>query len=90
MSRRPKALDGRVDETLRLGGLGDIALHGDGFATGGCDGGDHGVRAGLAGGVVDDDGGAFGGERLGDGGADTLGCAGDDCDFTCKFAHMIF
>ena len=40
------------------------------------------VRAGLAGGVVDDDGRAFGGERFGDGGSDALGCAGDDCDFT--------
>ena len=63
---------------------------GDGLAAGGGDGGDDGVGAGLAGGVVDDDGGAFGGERLGDGGADAFGGAGDDCDFTCELAHDVF
>ena len=40
---------------LRVGGLGDVAVHGDGLAAGRRDGGDDRVRAGLAGGVVDDD-----------------------------------
>ena len=83
-----EVLDGCVDEALSLSGLRDIATDGDGFATGGCDGGDHIVRTSLAGGVVDDDGGALRGERFGDGGSDTLGCAGDDCDFTCELAHI--
>src|SRR4029077_18088848 len=83
-----EVLDGCVHEALSLGGLRDIATDGDGFATGGGDGGDHSIRTSLAGGVVDDDGGAFGGERFGDGGSDTLGCAGDDCDFTCELAHI--
>ena len=83
-----EVLDGRVDDALGFGGLGDVAADGDGLATGGGDGGDDGFGAGLAGGVVDDDGCAFGGERLGDGGADTLGCAGDDCDFACELAHI--
>jgi hypothetical protein len=84
-------LDGRVDDALGFrGGLGDVAAHGDGLAAGRGDGGDNGVRAGLAGGVVDDDGCAFRGERLGDGGSDALGCAGDDCDFACELAHVRF
>ena len=83
-----EVLDGGVDDALGFGGLGDVATDGDGLATGGGDGDDDGVRAGLAGGVVDDDGGAFGGERFGDGGSDTLGCASDDCDFTCELAHI--
>src|SRR6266850_2609958 len=85
-----EVLDGCVDEALSLSGLGDVAMDGDGFATGGGDGGDHRVGASLAGGVVDDDAGAFSGERFGDGGSDTLGCAGDDCDFTCELAHISY
>ena len=85
-----EVLDGGVDDALGLGGLGDVAADGDGLAAGGGDGGDDGVGAGLAGGVVDDDGGAFGGERFGDGGADALGCAGDDCDFACELAHNCY
>jgi hypothetical protein len=52
----PVVLDGGVDDALGVGGLGDIALDGDGFATGFVNGGDDGFRAFLAGGVVDDDG----------------------------------
>ena len=83
-----KVFDGCVDDALRFGGLGDVAPHGDSLAAGRGDGGDDGVRAGLAGGVIDDDGCAFRGEGFGDGGADAFGCAGDDCDFACEFAHM--
>ena len=83
-------LDGRVDDALGFGGLRDVAPNGDGFAAGGGDGGDDGLGAGLAGGVIDDDGCAFGGEGLCDGGADALGGAGDDRDFTCELAHIVF
>ncbi len=38
----------------------------------------------FAGGVVDDDGGTCGGEILGDSGADALGCAGNDGDFSLE------
>jgi hypothetical protein len=82
-----ESFDGCFDELLRIGGLGDIATDCDGFASVGGYGGDYDVRASFAGGVVDHHGGAFGGERFGDGGSDTLGCAGDDCDFTFKLAH---
>ena len=64
--------------------------HGDSLATGCGDGGDDSVRAGLAGSVVYDDRCAFCGECLGDGGSDAFGCAGNDCDFTCEFAHVFF
>src|SRR5690242_2619978 len=83
-----EVLDGCVDKALSLWGLRDIAADGDSFATGGGDRGDHLIRTSLAGGVIDNDGGAFSGERFGDGGADALRCAGDDCDFTCKLAHI--
>ena len=37
--------------------------------------------------VVDDDVGAFLREADGDGGADALAAAGDQCDLACEFAH---
>jgi hypothetical protein len=37
--------DGCLDDAPRLGGLGDVAMHGDGLATGCGDGGDNCVRA---------------------------------------------
>ena len=55
-------LDGGVDDGLRVGGLGDVAFDGYGFAAGLGDGVDDFVGAGFAGGVVDDDGGASGSE----------------------------
>ena len=72
---------------LDFGGLGDVGLHGDGLASGGGDLRDDLVGAGLAGGVVDDDRRAFGGEVLGDGGADAFGGSGDDGDFPCEFVR---
>jgi hypothetical protein len=57
-------------------------MDGDGLAAGRGDGVDDGLRAGLAGRVVDDDRGALGGERLGDRGADAFRGAGDDGDLT--------
>src|SRR6476619_3904237 len=43
-----KALDGGVDDTLGLRGLGDVAMHGNRFAAGVRDGSDKGVRACFA------------------------------------------
>ena len=48
---------------------------------------------GFAGGVVDDDRRAFGGEVFGNGRADAFGRAGDDGDFAGQFfvrAHVVF
>src|SRR5260221_1088443 len=42
-----EVLDGCVDEALSLSGLGHVAMDGDGFATGGRDGGDHSIGASL-------------------------------------------
>ena len=55
-------LDGGVDDALCLGGLGDVATDGDSLAAGCGDGVDNGSRAGLAGGVIDNDRRAFCGE----------------------------
>jgi hypothetical protein len=55
-------LDSCVDDALSPGGLRDIATDGDGFATRGGDGRNHLIRTSLAGGIVDDDGGALSGE----------------------------
>src|SRR5688572_1619261 len=82
-------LDRRVDNGLRIGLLGDVAANGDRLAAGGGDAGDNGLGALLAGGIVDDDGRAFGGEGRGDGGADALGCAGDEGDFSGELAHVL-
>src|SRR4029077_16263703 len=45
------------------------------------------VCTSLAGSVVHHYGCTFCSQRLGDGGSDAFGCACDDCDFTCEFAH---
>ena len=76
---------------VRFGGLRHIALDRDGLAARLGNAGDHGIRALLIGGIADDDGGARGTQRLGDGGSDALGGAGNDGDFSCKSAHdLIF
>ena len=67
--------------------LGNVSCNGHGLAAGRSDGGDDFICAGLTGGVIDDDGSAFGGERLGDGGSDAFGGAGNDCDFTFELGH---
>jgi hypothetical protein len=79
--------DGCFDNTLCFGRLGDVSRHGDGFATSRGDGGDNCVCTSLAGNVVHYYGCTFCSQRLGDGGSDAFGCARDDCDFTCEFAH---
>ena len=77
-----------VDESFGFRGFGNVSTDGDCLATGSSYGANDGIRAGFAGGVVDDDGGAFCGERFCDGGSDALGCAGDNCDFTFELAHI--
>ena len=91
-------VDEDVEAAVRLFGLGeefgdvglpgDVALDGDGLAACGGDVGDDLVGSGLAGGVVDDDAGAGGGEGLGDAGSDALGRAGDDCYLIGELAHL--
>jgi hypothetical protein len=83
-------LDGCIDDSLCLGCFGDVAFHGDSLAAGRGDGCDDSVRAALARGIIYDYRCAFCGEGLGDSGSDTFGCAGNDGDFTCKLAHVLF
>ena len=82
-----------LEQAVDVRFLRDIGLNRDGPAALGGDLGDDLVRAGPAGGVIDDDGGSFRGELFGDGGADAFGRAGDDRDFAVQFfgdvvAHM--
>jgi hypothetical protein len=81
-------LDRRVDHALRSRAGGDVAADGDRVAAGRGNRGDHRVRTRLAGCIVDDDGRAFGGERLGDGGSDALGRSGDDGHLAVELAHV--
>src|SRR3984957_9844173 len=73
------------EELVDVGLLGDVALNGDGFAALADDFVDDFVRALFAGGVINDDRGAFGAELPGDGGADAFRCAGDDRYFPFEF-----
>ena len=84
------ALDRGLDDPARVVGLGHVAADGDRLAAVGGDGRHDGLRPGLAGGVVDDHRGTLGGERLGDGGADALGRAGDHCNLAGEPAHDRF
>ena len=86
----PVVRDGGVDDALRVGGLGHVAAHGDGLAASFEDFVDGLVRTGFAGGVVDDHGRPLGGEGFGDGGSDAFGSSGNDGDFSCEFAHVVF
>jgi hypothetical protein len=73
--------------TVRL--LRDIGLHRNGLAALAGDLGHHAVGAVLAGGVVDDDRRAFIRQMRGDGGADSLGCAGHDRHLVRELAHVL-
>jgi hypothetical protein len=79
--------DGGIDNALCVGGLLDIAAHGDRVAAGLRNGGDDCISACLAGGVVDDDRRAFRGERFSNGRADTFRCAGYDGYFAGELGH---
>jgi hypothetical protein len=81
-------LKGRIDDGLRVGGLGDVALDGYGFAAGLGDGLDDHVGTGFAGGVVNDHGGASGSEGCGDCCADAFRGSCNDGDFSCEGAHV--
>ena len=83
-----EVFDGSVDEAFGFRSLGYVSADGDGLATCLGDCANDGIGTGLARCVVDDDGGAFGGERFSNGGSDSLGSAGDDCDFSCELAHI--
>jgi len=65
-------LDGCVDNALRAGCLRHVAMHSESLAAVFGDMSDDGVRARLAGGIIDDHRCAFSGERLGDGGSDAF------------------
>lgn len=65
--------------------FGDVRLYCDSLAA--CTGYicDDLVGAFLAGSIVNDDCGTFGGEMFGDGSTNALGGSGDDGDFSCEF-----
>ena len=79
VSQRLQAMD---CEVVDVGFFGEVCVDGGGAAAVGDDFGDDFVGPFLAGGVVDDDRCAGGGEGFGDGGADAFGGARDDRDFT--------
>ncbi len=68
-------------------GLGDVGLDSDRFAPFFGDMTDDVVGARLAGGVIDDDGGAFGGEMFRDRSADSLRRSSHNSNFPSQFAH---
>src|ERR1700733_6578549 len=73
--------DGGVNDSVRAGGFGYVALYGDGGPAGFLNGGDDVISPGLTRSIVDHDGGAFCGQGFNDTSADAFGCAGNDCDF---------
>ena len=77
-------------ETLDVGLLGHVRLHGNGPSTVLFNLGDDAVSTLIARGVVDDNGRALGGHMFGDRRADSLGCAADDCNFPFKFLHCLY
>jgi hypothetical protein len=70
------------EQAADVGRPGHVGLHREGPAALARDLGDDPVGPLLAGGVVDDDGRALGGQLLCDGGADPLGRAGDNRDLS--------
>jgi hypothetical protein len=70
------------EETLNFFGLGNIGLDGDGLPAVLRDVIDDRLGAGLAAGIVDDDGGALGRHVFRDRGADSLGCPRNQGDFS--------
>ncbi len=67
-----------------------IRLNGDGFSTVAGDFSNHLVRAGFAGGVIDDDGSSFSPEVCGDGRADAFGGSGDHCHLAAELVGICF
>ena len=75
MSSRPNAFFASAKRRAISALFRDVGLHRDGLGRLADDLGNDAVGPFLAGGVVDDNGRALGGQMLGDGGADPLGCA---------------
>jgi hypothetical protein len=81
---RTERLHGRGHDFFHIAGVGEIAVHGSGFAALGGDRCDHALGRRFAGAVVDGDRRTLGGEANRDLGADTLGCAGYQRHFAFK------
>ncbi len=88
MSIRPNASIAVLDHALDVGGVADVGLDGDGFASDVFDGGDERFGDGRAFVVVAGDVGALAGEGERDLAADAAAGAGDECDFAVEFAHQ--
>ena len=73
------------EETADVGLIGEVGLHGDGLAAVALDLTHNAVGTVLARAVVDDDGGALGGEVQRDRGADPLGRPRDHRDLSFQF-----
>src|SRR4029453_1754940 len=76
------------EEPIDLLLLRHVGLHRDGLTTTASDVGDHAVGTLLAGGIVDDDGGAGLGPMPGGGGADPPGGPGDVGHLVAELAHV--
>jgi hypothetical protein len=82
--------DRRLDQGLRLGGPGYVALHGDRLAAGRRDGRDDGVRSRLARRVIDHDLRAVPCQRLGDRRTDPFGGARHHGDLAIELCHVCY
>ena len=78
----PVIRDRSIDNALRVTGFGDIALYGYSFAAGVGDCGNYCIRARLARRVVHHNRCSLRCDCLSDGGSNTFGSAGNDCDFS--------
>ena len=78
---RTERLHGLRDDAFHVFGIGQVAVHGDSFATLGDDGGDHAVGGLFAGAVVDGNRRTLGREPGGDFGTNAFGCAGHERNF---------
>ncbi len=84
ISRLPKAVFRFSEKPVNVGFLGDIALYGNGLSTRAGNFGNHLIRTGLTGGVIDNNRSAFGSKMFGDGRPNAFGCTGDDRDFASE------
>ena len=81
----PERVSGVGKQPFDVGLSSDICLHGDSLAAGLGDFFNDLTRSSFTGGIIDNYRRPFGCESLGDGGANSFGCPGDECDFADKF-----
>ena len=90
MSSWPKAFFVWANRRLTSSFFGDVRLDCYGFAAAGGNLGDDLFRASLAGGVINDHGGAFRRELFGDGGTDAFGGPVTTATLPASFFELVF